>query len=431
VRGVNGAAFQSRVASSVGAHPKMKHLELSLSAARRCALVIAAVQLTSCGSLDEDGASTAASGALEPFSSPGVMDGNASPPQDPTVSASDPPERAEGTESPAGVAEGIQPIGLVGAGGAAPEGAAMGGASGMGVPPTLVGAEPPPPLAKFVGNISTRGQIRADFPTYWNQFSPENEGKWGSVQPNEGTFNWAALDREYAFAQQNDIIFKEHTFLWGSQQPNWVNDGNAQAAVQNWMNAFCERYPEVKIIDVLNEPPPHTTPRYINGLGGAGASGFDWIANAFKMARQACPNAILLLNDYNNIELAGDNNRTIDIVTRIQAAGAPIDGVGAQAHGLANATSANVKRMIDNITMRTGLPVYITEFDLNIADDERQRAVMQDLFTMFWDSPNVRGITLWGYIVGSTWVANSGLIRADGQMRPAMSWLVDFLAQRQ
>jgi endo-1,4-beta-xylanase len=86
--------------------------------------------------------------------------------------------------------------------------------------------------------------------------------------------------------------------------------------------------------------------------------------------------------------------------------------------------------MIDNITMRTGLPVYITEFDLNIADDQRQMTVMRDLFTMFWNDPNVKGITLWGYIVGSTWVANSGLMQADGQMRPAMSWLLDFLAQQ-
>lgn len=408
----------------------MKHLELSLSAVRGFALVIAAAQLTSCGSTGEEAASTPARGAGEAFGPPGMMSGNAALSPEASASTSDPPESAAGTESPAGVAEGIQPIGLVGAGGAAPEeNAAMGGASAVGGAPPVMGTEPPA-LIKFVGNISTRGQIRPDFPTYWNQFSPENEGKWGSVQPNEGTFNWAALDREYAFAQQNGIIFKEHTFLWGSQQPNWVNDGNAQAAVQNWMNAFCERYPDVGIIDVVNEPPPHTTPSYINGLGGAGVSGFDWIANAFKMAHQACPNAVLLLNDYNNIELAGDNNRTIDIVTRIQSVGAPIDGVGAQAHGLANATSANVKRMIDNITTRTGLPVYITEFDLNIADDQRQMAVMQDLFTMFWENPNVKGITLWGYIVGSTWVPNSGLIRADGQLRPAMSWLMGFLAQQ-
>src|SRR5437868_1244561 len=46
------------------------------------------------------------------------------------------------------------------------------------------------PTKKFVGNISARGSIPAGNPAgsppeyylYWNQFSPENEGKWGSVQ---------------------------------------------------------------------------------------------------------------------------------------------------------------------------------------------------------------------------------------------------------
>ena len=405
----------------------MKLLELSGSAARCAALVLAFVPLASCGASGDAGANTPATGVVPPFPSAGVVEGNVSPAEDTATNANGVADSPENTDGPAQVAEGVQPIGLVGAGGAGPEAGAV---SAMGGAPAMGGAKPPPLNGKFVGNISTRGQIRPDFPMFWNQFSPENEGKWGSVQPNEGQFNFAALDREYAFAQQNNIIFKEHNFIWGAQQPNWVNDDNAQVAVQNWMNTFCARYPDVKIIDVVNEPPPHTTPKYINGLGGAGTSGFDWIANAFKMARQACPNAILLLNDYNNIELAGDNNRTIDIVTRIKAAGAPIDGVGAQAHGLANATSANVKRLIDNITTKAGVPVYISEFDLNIADDQRQMAVMQDLFTMFWNDPNVKGITVWGYIVGSTWETNSGLMQANGQMRPAMSWLMNFLAQQ-
>ena len=35
---------------------------------------------------------------------------------------------------------------------------------------------------KFVGNITTRGQVRSDFGTYWNQITAENECKWASIQ---------------------------------------------------------------------------------------------------------------------------------------------------------------------------------------------------------------------------------------------------------
>jgi endo-1,4-beta-xylanase len=285
-------------------------------------------------------------------------------------------------------------------------------------------------LAKFVGNITTRGAVRSDFARFWNQITPENEGKWGSVQPREGEFNWQALDAIYKYANDNNIVFKEHTFVWGAQQPPWVNNGNARTAVRAWMKAFCERYPNTRIIDVVNEPPPHTTPVYKDGMGGDGASGYDWIVNAFKWAREFCPNAILLLNDYNNIELDGDTAHTIDIVKRIKAAGAPIDGVGCQAHGTAGSSAASLRARIDRLASETGLPVYITEFDLSIKDDGTQRDKMEEHFTMFWNNPNIKGITLWGYVHGATWVPDSGLIREDGSFRPAMTWLTDFLSRK-
>jgi endo-1,4-beta-xylanase len=164
-------------------------------------------------------------------------------------------------------------------------------------------------------------------------------------------------------------------------------------------------------------------------MGGAGTSGWDWIANAFKWAREACPNAILILNDFSNVENANDNNHTIDIVNKIKAAGAPIDAVGAQSHSVWSTSTNNVKNFIDKITQSTGLPVYITEYDINVADDTRQMQIMQEQMTMFWNEPNVRGVTIWGYVVGATWETNTGLMQSSGTMRPAMSWLMNFLGR--
>lgn len=75
----------------------------------------------------------------------------------------------------------------------------------------------------------------------------------------------------------------------------------------------------------------------------------------------------------------------------------------------------------------TGLPVYITQFDIGLADDEKQRAQDADYLTMFWDAPHVKGVTIWGYITGATWRANTGIMNSTGSMRPAMTWLMDFL----
>jgi endo-1,4-beta-xylanase len=285
---------------------------------------------------------------------------------------------------------------------------------------------------KFCGNITQRGQIASNYTNYWDQITPENEGKWGSVEGSRGNYNWSALDKIHDFAKQHNIPFKQHNFVWGSQQPGWISglsQADQKAAVEDWIKQFCTRYPDTPLIDVLNEPPPHTTPPYMAALGGAGSSGYDWVVTIFKWARQYCPNSILIVNDYNNIELSGDNNHTIDLVTKTRAAGGPIDAIGAQAHGLTNASASTTQMYIDKLASSTGVPVFISEFDLNIADDNQQKNQFQSLFTMFWNDSNVKGVTVWGYIEGQTWETNSGLMSSSGTMRPAMTWLMSFLGR--
>jgi endo-1,4-beta-xylanase len=158
-----------------------------------------------------------------------------------------------------------------------------------------------------------------------------------------------------------------------------------------------------------------------------GGTGYVWIANVFKMAREACPNAILILNDYNQCEYASENQRIIDLVATVRSMGAPIDAIGCESHEAGVVTVSKFKGYMDKIASDTGLPIYITEFDINQADDEKQRAQYADYFTMFWDDPSVKGVTVWGYITGYTWRASTGIMSSTGTMRPAMTWLMDFL----
>jgi endo-1,4-beta-xylanase len=75
------------------------------------------------------------------------------------------------------------------------------------------------------------------------------------------------------------------------------------------------------------------------------------------------------------------------------------------------------------------LGVYITEYDINQADDTKQQTQYQDHFTMFMSNANIKGVTVWGYIVGATWETNSGIMQSSGTMRPAMTWLMNFLGR--
>ena len=71
--------------------------------------------------------------------------------------------------------------------------------------------------------------------------------------------------------------------------------------------------------------------------------------------------------------------------------------------------------------------MYITEYDIDVADDAEQEKIMQEQFPLFWDDQHIAGITLWGYVVGATWRPNSGLMTAAGQERPALRWLREFI----
>lgn len=321
-----------------------------------------------------------------------------------------------GTANPSGGAPGV--------GG----GPSDGGAPASGGSDTSSGGAGTGEIPRFVGNITTGNAADTEglvYSDYWDQITPENAGKWGSVQGSAGSNpNWNTLDALYDYANSKGIVFKQHAFVWGTQQPG---GSISEANVKDWMNAFCTRYPNTRLIDVVNEPPPHTTPSYANSIGGGTNGNWQWITNAFKWAREACPNAILILNDYNNIEWSNDNQHFIDIAKTVMNNGGPIDAVGAQAHDLDNGSVSfqTVERLFNKLHTDTGLPIYITELDISTTDDQQQLNLYKQYFPFFRDSEFVPGITIWGWIYGRTWsqAPNSGLVR-NGQARSAMQYLM-------
>ncbi len=280
-----------------------------------------------------------------------------------------------------------------------------------------------PTTRKFVGNITTSGAVRPDFINYWNQITPENEGKWGSVEGTRDQYNWAPLDRIYAYAREHNIPVKAHTFVWGSQFPSWITNLSASeqaAEIEEWIRDYCARYPDTAMIDVVNEAiPGHAPAAYAQN-----AFGNDWIIKSFQLARQYCPNAILILNDYN--VLSWDTDKFITLARPVIAAGV-VDALGAQSHGLADRPLSETTTKLNQIAA-LGLPIYISEYDIEKTNDQEQLQVMQQQFPLFYNHASVKGITLWGYVVGKTWREGTGLIQDNGTFRPAMTWLMNYLA---
>ena len=288
---------------------------------------------------------------------------------------------------------------------------------------------------KFLGNITTRYQMDAGGgvdPYYklWNQVTPENESKWGSVEGTRGSFNWGC-DTPFNYAKKYGFTYKFHAFVWGAQYPNWFSNSlsisERYKAIVTWFDAVKKKYPELPMIDVVNEAVgmhQQGNPLMKESLGGGGKTGYDWLIRAFEMAYERYPDAILIYNDFNTFQ--HDTNSYLELVRTLRDFGAPIDAYGNQSHDVNDISVDKLKSSMKTLNDGLKMPMYITELDIDVADDNQQKKQYENIFPIMWEAEQCAGVTIWGYIHGATWVSNSGIIK-NGKDRPAMTWLREYM----
>ena len=282
---------------------------------------------------------------------------------------------------------------------------------------------------KFLGNIHTKGQTPLNFDKYWNQLTPGNAGKWASCEQQRDKLEyWLWLDRAYSHAKQNGFAFKLHTLVWGhsSGEPEWMSkvpQDEQMDEVIEWFEAVAERYKDIDMIDVVNEP-LHAPPSYKDALGGDGETGWDWVIWSFEEARRCFPNSILILNEYNVLNYNNECDNFLKIVRLLQERGL-IDAVGLQGHSLESVSIDTIRRNLEEVAA-TGLDVYISEYEAQ-GNNDIQEALFKEQLSYFWEHPAVKGITLWGYLEGDMWRGSAYLLAADGVTeRPALKWMHEY-----
>jgi len=284
---------------------------------------------------------------------------------------------------------------------------------------------------KFLGNIwknawISQGVVSSDFNLLFDQITPENTGKWGDVEPTQGNFNWAILDEMFQYANIHGFQVKEHNFLWGLNEPDWISGLDAigqQNAVINWITSYMNRYSnQVEFIDVVNEP-IHAPLSFKDALGGDGVTGWDWVIWAFERAREIAPNAKLLINEFGVLNNSATKDTYLAIINLLNDRGL-LDGIGVQAHWLEGTRTSTISAHLNELAA-VGLPVYVSELDICDSNDSVQLAKYQSIFPVLWEHPSVEGVTFWGYQQDQIWRDDAYLVRNDGSWRPALNWLVD------
>jgi endo-1,4-beta-xylanase len=174
--------------------------------------------------------------------------------------------------------------------------------------------------------------------------------------------------------------------------------------------------------DVINEPSANKN--LSNVLGE------DEMAAQLKRVKQLEPTARLFLNDYGNL---GEGNLDVEfkrIIARMIALRAPLEGIGLQAHFGTQLTPPTdlFARLTD--FGKFGLPLAITEFDVNVNNDALQADYLRDFMTVAFSSPNVNGFLMWGFWEGSHWIPNAALYRQDWSIKPNGQAYKDLLFKR-
>lgn len=166
--------------------------------------------------------------------------------------------------------------------------------------------------------------------------------------------------------------------------------------------------------DVLNEP--------INNHDLMDMFGREIMADWFKLAGELLPGTPLFLNDWGNHDQVAEAGHVRDfeaVALYLREQGAPLGGIGLQCHiGGVLSPPADMLATLDRYQRTLGVPVRVTEFDVNTDDPEIQADYTRDFMIAMFSHPSVIGVQQWGFWAGRHWQPQAALYAKDWTERP-------------
>lgn len=295
--------------------------------------------------------------------------------------------------------------------------------------------------------------------THFNSVTAENEMKFESLQRTEGSFSYDAADRIVNFAVASGMKIRGHALVWHSQNPAWLFSNGSGGTVSKQtllarMNSHISnvmRHFRGKVYawDVVNEAMMEDGTYRTGNLAEGQKSrwheiiGESYIAEAFKAAHAADPDAKLFYNDFYNY-IPAKQQGIYNMLKGLLAQGVPVHGVGLQAHFNVEPSTvttnqayyqhvANLEEAI-KLYSSLGLEVQVTELDISLyipgmtynqstfytaatfTDDlkAKQAARYREFFELFREYRTViTGVTFWGIADDNTWLSEFSSGRKD------------------
>lgn len=280
---------------------------------------------------------------------------------------------------------------------------------------------------------------------HFSAITLDNDMKWERINPLPGNYEFDIADQFAQLGVDENITMVGHVLFWHSQTPDWVfKDAQGNLLTRDGLlermreraKMFASRYGDkVKIWDVVNEA--------IEDDGSLRQSlynqiiGDDFIEQAFIIADQEMPkDATLIYNDY-GMDRTGRRDTVIAMVNDFLQRGVRIDGIGLQGHwGMVTPSAETIDETLTAYAA-TGLPLHITELDVDFlgrdgllganvdikkltatpqnnpypdgnfppAGEDKLAARYQEIFqTFIKHQKSIDRVTFWGVTDGDSWL---------------------------
>jgi len=285
-----------------------------------------------------------------------------------------------------------------------------------------------------IGPNNLQGEQAEVIKRHFNSITAENVMKPALLQPQEGKFFWDDADKLVNFAEANGIKMRGHTLCWHAQTGAWMfkdslgNPASKELALKrlkDHITTVVSRYKgKVYAWDVLNEvitdsdtaKSPYRQTPWLKLIGE------EYIADIFRWAHEADPDAILVYNDYNS-ENPGKRDRIYNLVKKLLDEGVPVHAIGLQGHwSIGEPTEQNLRDAVAKFSS-LGVELQVTELDVTIYEsrndtiglgftperEQKQIDLYKMAFKVFRENNKAfTGVTFWNLSDRGSWLDRRG-----------------------
>ncbi|XP_013421507.1 uncharacterized protein LOC106181603 [Lingula anatina] len=230
----------------------------------------------------------------------------------------------------------------------------------------------------------------------WDWTTISNAMKWRMMQWHKDSLDYETPTQTVAELLKMGKKIRGHNVVWGVEKnvPYWLKDMSAEevkAEVDTRVKGVVSAFKgSLSHWDVNNE--------IIAGHG-------DWFEQntgdrfltetMFQNISAIDPDVKLFFNEFNVISSGTTTDAYVDMVELYKSKGLPLHGIGVQGHLKPGPPDIlKIKENLDKLAT-TGLPVWITELDIEAADINDRGDYYEDVLTYLFSHPAVEGIMLW------------------------------------